>query len=421
MKKNSSRSNHPIESEDKKAECGINLPQTALQRIGKYFPLLFGLLTALTVIGRELWFDEALTLMNFVIPMSVGEIYNNYAIPNNHIVYSMGLKIFAMPAAEAGWFDPVTVFRMFSLIMMLAALAVIMDLRCKLDRGRVFPGAVVLSALATSAVYVNYATAIRGYALSFFWIALALYGLYGIFHGRSKRGWSIFCISSILAVGCVPSNLLPLAAAVLYAVPWMEKCFWRDKRFYAVCAVPLLALIVFYAPIAGAFLNTFKLGEGFGSRWGSLAMVMGMYASSFGLLLIFAPWGMKKAPWQKRVPYLIWLMPLLAILVLHRAPFPRIFVPLLPVLAMLVTDGIAKVTLKNWKNSQLALFMLLVICVQGMLIMSGFVIAGKAGLDPVEDDFFRPYYMQKNYQPGAVIRQTVDLAGEQTVFISFNR
>ncbi|MBE6380167.1 MAG: hypothetical protein E7047_04490 [Lentisphaerae bacterium] len=393
---------------------------TFFQRLGKYLPLLIALLTGLIAIKRELWFDEALTLMNFVIPMSAGGIYNNYAIPNNHIVYNMMLKIFAMPLAESGWCDPVTVFRMFSLAAMLAALAVIMDLRGKIDSGRVFPGGLVLSVMATSMIWMNYATAIRGYALSFFWTALALYGLYDIFHDRARRGWTLFAISSVLAAGSVPSNLLALAAAVLYAIQWLPERFWRDKRFYIACAVPLLALIVFYAPIAGAFLNTFSLGEGFPSRWGAIAMVLGMYASCFGLLLIFAPWGICKQPWRCYLTYLIWLMPILAILILHRAPFPRIFVPLLPVLAMLVIDGIAKVTLKAWKAYHLALFLLLALCVQTMLIMSGYAVSAKVSLDPVEDDFFHPYYMQKNYRPSLVAHKIAGQAGDRVVFISFN-
>ena len=38
------------------------------------------------VLQRELWFDEALTLLNFVLPLELGKIYFSYTIPNNQIV-----------------------------------------------------------------------------------------------------------------------------------------------------------------------------------------------------------------------------------------------------------------------------------------------------------------------------------------------
>ena len=48
------------------------------------------------VLQRELWFDEALTLLNFVLPLDLGKIYFSYTIPNNQIVYSMMLKLWDM-------------------------------------------------------------------------------------------------------------------------------------------------------------------------------------------------------------------------------------------------------------------------------------------------------------------------------------
>ena len=38
------------------------------------------------VLQRELWFDEALTLLNFVLPLELEKIYFSYIIPNNQIV-----------------------------------------------------------------------------------------------------------------------------------------------------------------------------------------------------------------------------------------------------------------------------------------------------------------------------------------------
>ncbi len=42
---------------------------------------------------RELWFDEALTIGEFMQLPTIGAIYRNYVIPNNHIVYTIFLKL----------------------------------------------------------------------------------------------------------------------------------------------------------------------------------------------------------------------------------------------------------------------------------------------------------------------------------------
>ncbi|MBP5530797.1 MAG: hypothetical protein J6Y54_02030, partial [Lentisphaeria bacterium] len=50
---------------------------------------------------RDLWFDEALTVMNFALLPRPLDIYFNYAIPNNHIVFTalLNLWIKLMPSA----------------------------------------------------------------------------------------------------------------------------------------------------------------------------------------------------------------------------------------------------------------------------------------------------------------------------------
>ena len=409
MKKNSEK---PLENTpDRKNQ---------LQRLLPVLPLLFALTGSLLVITRELWFDEALTLMSFVLPLTPGEIYISYIIPNNQIVYSIMLNIWTAIADLTGVVtDYVLFWRMLSVIAAMASLILFIQLREKMDK-HIFPAVLVLCTMTVSTVFVNYATALRGYAVSWLFVTMALYGLYNIFHGKAAAGWITYILAALLAVGTVPTNLLALAAALLYALPWMQEQFWRDKRFYLAGAVVPLALILFYAPIAGKFLATFKLGEGFATRNGALGMVVGMYIASFGILLLFAPWGIEKKSWQHTLRYMIWLFPAAAILILHKAPFPRVFVTLLPVLAMLVTDGMAKVLEKNWKSWHLVLFFMLSLAIQLMLIPGGVLLSGKYGISDVEDDFFRPYYMAKSYQPCAAALEIKDFANGQPVFFSFN-
>ena len=382
-------------------------------------PLLIGLLMCMLVIKRELWFDEALTVMNFVLPLSLKEIYVNYTIPNNQIIYSMVLKIWDSLCIIPG--DIVIFWRVLSMIFSGGFVLLIFQLRRKLDE-QIYPAALTLSAVCVSTVFMNYATALRGYAASWFFIALALYGIYLIFKGQKpSNGWLIYCAAALLAVGTVPTNLLALGAVLIYAIPWMQKKFWCDKRFYLAAAIIPLALIVFYLPIAKAFLATFKLGEGFSTRFGALGMTLSMYVSCFGLLLLFAPWGISKKPWQHYLRYLIWLLPAAAIFILHKAPFPRVFVTVLPVLIMLVIDGISKVTAESWKISHKWALFMLVLCVQAMLLPGMMLLSKKCGVTPEEDDFFRAYYMFKTHRPAETADFLMQKSGHgNPVFLSFN-
>ncbi len=380
-------------------------------------PALVGIAAALMVIKRELWFDEALTLLNFVLPLDFGKIYFSYIIPNNQIVYSMMLKVY--DEFYTGLTDQVVFWRLLSLACAAGMLLILARLRSKLDENKLFPAILVLSSMCISAIFVNYATALRGYAASWLWISLALYGLYDIFHGRPRVGWVIYPAASLLAAGTVPTNLLALAAAGVYSLAWMKKNFWLDKRFYAVFAV-IPASLLFYAPIAGDFWNVCKLGEGFSSRSGAALCVLGMYVASFGLLLIFSLFSMKKRPLANGLRFLIYFMPFAAIFMLHSAPFPRVFVTMLPVLAMLVTDGIAELMSQKWRKGQCTIFAMLVITVQLLLIPGGKATVDALKLSTFEDDFFAPWYMHPRYSMSCSVDDLRQIPEYKNIFISFS-
>lgn len=370
------------------------------------------------VLQRELWFDEALTLLNFVLPLDLGKIYFSYIIPNNQIIYSIMLKIWDM--FYIGYANITVFWRLLSVILAFGMFAVLLYLNKKIDEKRLFPAILVLSAVSLSAVFLNYATALRGYAASCFFIALALLGLYNIFHKKERSGWVIYIISSVLAVGTVPTNLLALAAAWLYAVPWMNKDFYRDKRAYISAMIIPASLLIFYAPIAGNFLATFKLGEGFSSRNGAAVITLGMYVSMFGLLLLFGLFAIKKPSLPQAMRYLIWVLPFVPVYILHQPPFPRVFVTLLPVLCMLVIDGIGALTVSDkWHNFHRAAFFLVILASQAVMVIAGATVAEKCHLSRYEDDFFHPWYMFPGYKVSSTVEYLKTIPADKTVFLSF--
>ena len=88
----------------------------------------------------------------------------------------------------------------------------------------------------------------------------------------------------------------------------------------------------------------------------------------------------------------------------------------MPVLMLLVADGLANVFQDNWKRFHRGIFLFTVIFFQVLLIPGGFVIAEKAKLSRYEDDFFHPWYMLPDYK----ITRTLESVKSGNVFLSFN-
>ena len=203
------------------------------KRYAVWLPLLCAAGAGALFLGRELWFDEALTVTNFMLPLTPAGIYRAYTIPNNQIVYTVALKLWhaVMPDAV----DPAAFWRMLSLLFALGALALLTAFR-KMGQGRILRSDLwVLCAFALSPVFCNY-------AMSWLWIALALHGAYSVFHDRPGRGWTFYIAAALGAVGTVPTNLLALGAVVLYAWPWSRRDFWRDGRLWGLALTPFFAL-----------------------------------------------------------------------------------------------------------------------------------------------------------------------------------
>ena len=52
-----------------------------------FLPAILFCVSAAVELNRPLWFDEALTILNFALMEDPAAIYRNYVIPNNQIVH----------------------------------------------------------------------------------------------------------------------------------------------------------------------------------------------------------------------------------------------------------------------------------------------------------------------------------------------
>ena len=381
-----------------------------------WIPVLIGAAAAAFVLGRELWFDEAMTITSFMLPLSPAEIYTTYAIPNDQIVYIVllkcwhGLLMGAYPAPIAFW-------RLLSLLGVGAAVLVFFRLRKRLHDRTPAVAAFVLTIFALSAVFQNYATALRGYAVSWLWVMLALDGAWRIFHGKTASGWCLYALGTVAAVGTVPTNLLACNGVILYAFPWSRREWWRDWRLWLLVAGPFLALAAFYGPIMRAFLHAFTLNEGFPNRAGALAVVYGSIVATFGLLLTAEGFRLTRGDWRRKLRVAIWFLPVPAILLLHRAPFPRVFCTLFPLYLMLLADGLASIRRPSRVKLAAGAGAVLVSVIALRFLAP--VTAEAAGLSEYDDDYFRPWYMAHDYSVCELL-PTLNNHRFPTVFQSFD-
>ncbi|MDR0932123.1 MAG: hypothetical protein LBM70_03780 [Victivallales bacterium] len=388
-------------------------------------------LFAPTYLNRDLWFDEALTLLNFAQLDSPWEIYRSYVIPNNQILYTIILHYatFLLPSD----IDPVLFFRLISFACGGATLLLLY----RLFRVRVGGGMIlltVLTALAISVPFLIYATALRGYIFSSLFVTLSLHTALNFAGKPNGKNALYFALSSLGAIATISSNLAVLAGVVLYALPLFGVNFYKRKQFWILSAIPLAMFALFYLPIYSSFLGCLRLGEGWSDKQQALSATYAGFIYSFAMLLlpgagVLLVQNRVHFKWLKMARLAIWLIPLPMILLLKVAPFPRVFFPFWPLWVLLLAAGIRDLTALNcryrhrWNSN--VWFGALLIAVLGW----GFVAQqpklrlgfsdkfGGAGAD----DYFMGYYMRTGHSPSLTAGEIAKRYSNKplTVYTSF--
>jgi len=392
---------------------------------------------------RDLWFDEALTVMNFALLPRPLDIYLNYAIPNNHIVFTALLNLWIKPMPSA--LPPDLWLRLPSLG---AAIALLWLLHRRFAAGiGSFKLALTLTMLAVSPPFLTYATAVRGYMVGALFGALFLVAaLEFLRHGKLRNGWPCAAFA-LCAVGVAPSNLAALAAAALVAASRAPKPL-NFKRIAVLFLIPPAMTLLFYLPIFRQLLHCYQLGEGWKDGTAALKQLAVAALLPFGPLLLAAAAGgvvLFRRRREKLLRALLagaaWILPVPMMLIPRVAPFPRVFLPLLPLYALLVARGILH--LDAWlklrardrgkaasrftprRRAILAALTLLPLLGWSFLIGSTearFAISDRIG-GAYGDDFFAPHYLRIDFRPSATAAEILrhfPPAGGPVIYLSFN-
>jgi len=372
-------------------------------------PIIAFAAIALAALGRPLWFDEVLTLTNFVFGRSIGQIYHSYVIPNNHILYSFLLRGWCEMPLFGGL---VTHFRLLSCLLglgFMVSFAAVFRKRLGMSIAVLLLLGFVLSPAA-----LIYGTAVRGYMLSALLTIFVLHFAFCFAAEPTKKNGILYTLFSLLAVATIPSNLFAIGCAVCAVIPVMGTHFWKKRQFYYLVLLPFVTLMLFYGPILPDLLRCFALHEGMGDRWGVLYQLLLAASSILTFFLPFALAGTLKAVSLKRLKrtwprWVLLFLPFLPCFVLTVAPFPRTFFACAPVLLYCAGLGgrhlLAAARLRRGKASGKTLFYF---CFFAMLLAGGFVqshremLSSRCGGEAF-DDFFAPYYVRKGFAPDKLV------------------
>ena len=394
--------------------------------------LLITLYSLLPALERDLWFDEALTLMNFAMLPSATEIYRQYVIPNNQILHTILLHMYLVLTPET--LDFTFFLRLLPCLTALATLALLYGrFRVRFGSRVLLP---LMTALAVSLPFQNYGTALRGYMLSALLVLAATDCALTFARCGDRRSWLGWFLCSFAAIGTIPTNLLALAGAVLYALPLCGPDCYRRKRFWIMAATPVTAFALFYLPIVRQLLQASRLGEGWHDGMAALGATYAALIVAFAMLLVPVILGASLLlgrpgyNWTFSARAAILLLPIPACLLLPVAPFPRVFFVLWPLWLLLGAGAIKRLVAwqarhrRRWSANTFLFALTAATCVWGVVEHNSGVktafsrrFGGAMG-----DDYFLPYYMREDFRPRRLMSELVRRIPvmPEAVYLSFS-
>jgi 4-amino-4-deoxy-L-arabinose transferase-like glycosyltransferase len=305
-------------------------------------------------IAQPMRYDESVTYMYFVrLPWS--EAVSTYTYPNNHVLHTLLVKAFATVFGASPWALRMPAFIAGSLVIPATYL-----MARELYGSK---AALIATALvATSGTLVLYSANARGYSLVVLaFVVLVLIAIRLIDGAAARRKhWVLFAFISALALWTIPVALYPLGAVALwFAATRLVQRSPRDLVPLAVAIAGAGAMsLLLYSPIIGSHGigaladNRFVASSGWRRFLAELPVTLGEAARSWTLgvpravslilagCLVVALLRHRTLPRHSAslpIAAIVWSASLLAIM--HRAPFPRVWLWMAPLAACLAGAG----------------------------------------------------------------------------------
>lgn len=388
------------------------------QRLAVIALTVLCLLVISKMLFRPYWYDEALTILEFVGQKGYYFIYSHYEIPNNHIIFNC--LVMAWIRLWQNFF-PITELS-FRLVSFFGAVFSIVIIAVRWRRRFGTIAWLLCLSLLLSLPMLIYGTAIRGYMLSFLLILIALESAIQWRDKGSYKALVIYSVSALLALGTVPTNLLAFAAInLLPDRPLTKKNIFSSRRL-CLAIIPIAALIVFYLPIAEKLLNAINLRDGWPSSLAAIWHLYGGFLINLLPLVIvgFAGFCINLRRKQQNIWSIIgagaiWILPALVMLIRQPAPFPRVFFSYWPIwLYLLAMSGRHFIAWLRQSTGLKKMSSIMTIIIMLALLYGSFLqnmpwIPAVICNPAKGDDFCYPYYMKRDFRPKEACKTVVQL------------
>lgn len=310
-------------------------------------------------VALDFWNDELYTLRYFACA-SFAAVLTDYHVPNNHILFNALNRLYLLLIGETDFLNLLqSPGKLRGLMFVYAGLTLWSTWKLGARFFSPLTGLLAVAITATTLPYLNFALQIRGYGLSALWLVGLLYSTLS-FHEKRSRGAAFGIIGSAGALMyTIPSNLyFILAVGLFWGIYWVRNMLHsglhlRNKAFQValLTAVGLKLALLAYAPVFGqVFNNPYVTYEPF--KWSNLTyyapVVLGDFMGGRWWLLPFAVLGyaLGRRHWLPQAQSVLLLLtvlvlPFLLVYLLGNAAPKRIFIPLVPVFALLLSIGIA--------------------------------------------------------------------------------
>jgi hypothetical protein len=315
-------------------------------------------------LAQPMRYDEAVTYLYFVrLPWI--DALSTYTYPNNHLFHTLLVKASATVFGTAPW-----ALRLPALVAGVLVVPGTYAVARSLYGARV---ALIAAALvASSGILVLYSTNARGYTLVVLaFLALVLLAIRLLKDG-SRRHWVAFAVIAALGIWTIPIMLYPLGTAVVwFAVQaTVEGKFGRVRELAGAVGLAAALSVLAYAPVIAregvssivrnrfvtpsgwpVFLRELPdtLADAFYS-WGlGVPRVFSLVLLALAVVAIVRHSVVASGRIGLHVAALAWCLVLLV--VIHRAPFPRVWLWALPIAASLAGAGLVHVA-EQWPPSR---------------------------------------------------------------------
>lgn len=354
---------------------------------------------------RELWFDEALTFLNFAMLPDIAAIYRNYVIPNNQILFTVLLKYWHELALLPLNID--VYLRVLPLIFAIGTLGVLLSWRRYFSNKTLY---LIMAAMVISLPFEIYSVALRAYMLSLFLMLLCITIAFRV--NQHPTPWNLlgYFLAAMAGVAALPSNIVVLGGIAWWFLPFdsLTKCLKINWWYLAVS--PLTALALFYLPITPQVQGVLALKEGWNSGINAATAFYLAFLLSF-LPLVIASLIQPYSNWRHLVKIAgIILLPLPFFLIRTPAPFPRVFFPYWAILMLLLVEMLNGFIARHRRHSWLYPLLAASIIITGLLMqVCRLPLSETIGGQRASDDYFYPGYCRPDFQP----RETVILLTKQ--------